>query len=438
MTALKLMGAMESTIAARELEPLTPHGKKLASLPLSPHLGHMVVRGAEDGDGLLAGYLAVLLTEHGLGGRDVDLRVRAEALVSDRSQRAASARGLAERLARAAGARDGALDLDRTGPVLARAFPDRVAKSRGSPVAKGPSHTDMPFLLNNGRAAALGVNEALSREKFLVVADATGGGADARILAAAAITQAEIEAALPRYIVEQNSVTFDAATGAVRARRVRRLNAITFSETPVELSGAELEGAMLGAVEAQGLDALNWDDAATQAQARVALLRGFEPDGWPDWSDEALLASAGTWLAPALTGARSLRGVDVERALMASLPYELKRRLDADAPTHFETPAGSSLRIDYAGGGGPALDVRLQELFGLDKHPSVAGGRVPLTLRLLSPAHRPVQTTKDLPGFWRGSYASVRADMRGRYPKHPWPEDPLTAPPTRRAKPRGS
>jgi ATP-dependent helicase HrpB len=167
-------------------------------------------------------------------------------------------------------------------------------------------------------------------------------------------------------------------------------------------------------------------------------MRGLEGDSWPDWSDEALQASAEQWLAPALDGAASLKAVDLSRCLLNALNHEQRRRLDAEAPARFETPAGSSLAIDYESEGGPALDVRLQEMFGQDRHPTVAGGRVPLTLRLLSPAQRPVQTTKDLPGFWRGSYAAVRSEMRGRYPKHPWPDDPLSAPPTRRAKPRGS
>jgi len=225
----------------------------------------------------------------------------------------------------------------------------------------------------------------------------------------------------------------------VRGKRARRLGRVVLSESPLErLNGADLEAALLDAVRGDGLHLLDWDEAAAQARARVAFIRSVEGEVWPDWSDEALAQSVEEWLAPALSGVSALRDVEVARALLNSLPYELRRRLDAEAPAKFESPAGSSLTIDYTAEGGPALNVRLQELFGQDRHPSIAGGRAPLTLRLLSPAHRPVQTTKDLPGFWRGSYAAVRSEMRGRYPKHPWPEDPLTAPPTRRAKPRGS
>jgi ATP-dependent helicase HrpB len=194
--------------------------------------------------------------------------------------------------------------------------------------------------------------------------------------------------------------------------------------------------ALFEAVRDEGLSLLDWTEPARQARARVALMRSIEGDAWPDWNDAALLESIEAWLAPAL-GTR-LSDTNIAQALLNALPYDLRRRLDTEAPARFETAAGSSLMIDYEAEGGPALDVRLQEMFGVDKHPSIAGGRVALTLRLLSPAHRPVQTTKDLPGFWRGSYGAVRTEMRGRYPKHPWPEDPLTAPPTRRAKPRGS
>jgi ATP-dependent helicase HrpB len=220
---------------------------------------------------------------------------------------------------------------------------------------------------------------------------------------------------------------------------VRALGRVALSEAPTgSLTGVELQRALSEAVREQGLQLLTWDERAVQVRARVGLMRGLDGEAWPDWSDAALLDRLADWLTPALADVKSLRDLNVADALLATLPYAERRRLDAAAPARFETPAGSSLLIDYAAEGGPTLSVRLQELFGLDKHPSVAGGRVPLILSLLSPAQRPVQTTKDLPSFWRGSYASVRADMRGRYPKHPWPDDPLAAAPTRRAKPRGS
>jgi ATP-dependent helicase HrpB len=291
----------------------------------------------------------------------------------------------------------------------------------------------------NGRGAAVEEASPLAREPFLVIADISGSAGRAQILLAAPIALAEIEAMFAEQIETEAVAAFDSASGAMRARRLRRFGRMVLSEAPMErLSGEERRQALLNAVAEQGLELLDWSDAARQLRARVAFMRLLEGGVWPDWSDEALIAARGTWLAPALESASALVAIDVAQALFSLLPYDLRRRLDAEAPARFETPANSSLVIDYEADGGPALDVRLQELFGVAKHPSVANGRVPLTLRLLSPAQRPVQTTKDLVGFWTGSYAAVRADMRGRYPKHPWPEDPLSAPPTRRAKPRGS
>lgn len=416
---LKRIGALD------EAGMLTAHGSSVARLPLPPRLAHMVIAATAANEGLLAARIAVLLTEQGLGGRDVDLRMRLHRFASERGQRAEAARGLAYRIARAAGGAGGRVDDERAGPVLALAFPDRVAKSRGA-----------GFVMANGRAASVDETSALARESYLVIADIAGAAGRALVLLGAPIALTEVEAMFGREIETLAAVTVDAATGAVRGRRTRRLGRIVLSEAPLEkLSAEEMKQALLDAVR-DDFTVLTWNEAARQARARVALMRAIEGEGWPDWSDAALQERLDDWLAPAL-GAR-LSDVDVARALLNTLPYEQRRRLDAEAPPRFETPAGSSLLIDYEAEGGPALEVRLQELFGMDKHPAVANGRVPLTLRLLSPAHRPVQTTKDLPGFWRGSYAAVRSEMRGRYPKHPWPDDPLSAPPTRRAKPRGS
>jgi len=416
---------------------ITAQGEKVARLPLPPRLAHMVLEAAQAGDALLAAQLAVLITEQGLGGRSVDLRDRLDGLARERGQRGDAARRLAERIAKSAGAASLNVVADRTGAVLAVGFPDRVAKSRG--VALNHGRRETTFLMVNGRAARLGEDERLSRAKFLVAVDATGKADSARIVAAAEIEEAEVERLFADDIETHAAMTVDTATGAMRARRLRKLGRITLSEAPVErLSAEELRDALLEAVREEGLQILSWNESAEQVRARVRFLYEHDSGPWPDWSDETLVASLGNWLAPALDGVTRLKDADIAGALLNALPYELRRRLDAEAPSKFETPAGSSLNIDYTAHGGPALDVRLQELFGLDQHPTVARGRAPLTLRLLSPAQRPVQTTKDLPGFWRGSYAAVRSEMRGRYPKHPWPDDPLTAPPTRRAKPRGS
>ncbi|HEX8900275.1 ATP-dependent helicase HrpB [Vitreimonas sp.] len=422
MALLRRIGALD------ESGRLTEHGAAVARLPLPPRLAHMVIEASRHGEGLLAARIAMLLTEQGLGGRSADLRERLHRFVTERGPRADAARSLADRIARNAGGGRGDADEERAGAVLALAYPDRVAKSRGG-----------AFTMVNGRAATIEPASPLARAPFLVIADIAGTAGRAQILLGAPIALADIETMFAREIETAASATVDAATGAVRGRRTRRLGRVVLYEAPLErLSGEELQQALLGAVRDEGLALLDWDETALQMRARVAFMQGLDSESWPDWSDEGLIASLDDWLAPALMSKSRLKDVNVAEALANALPYELRRKLDAEAPARFETPAGSSLRIDYAADGGPALDVRLQELFGQDKHPSVANGRVPLSLRLLSPAHRPVQTTKDLPGFWRGSYAAVRSEMRGRYPKHPWPEDPLTAPPTRRAKPRGS
>lgn len=421
---LKRIGALD------ESGRLTEHGAAIAQLPLPTRLAHMVVLSAHTDEAPLAAMLSLLLTEQGLGGRATDLTIRLGNFVRDRSQRGQAARSLAERIWRRAGnAADADVPEHGAGGALARAFPDRVAKGRG----------DGSFLMANGRAAALDVADPLARQPYLVVADVTGSAGRARIVSAVPIELEDIEAIFADEIETLAAVSVDPATGAVRGRRTRRLGRVVLSEAPLErMSGEDLQQALLGAVREEGLALLDWDDAALQMRARVAFMHALDAEIWPDWQDEALIASVEDWLAPSLMNRSRLKDVNVAEALANALPYDLRRKLDAEAPARFETPAGSSLRIDYAADGGPALEVRLQELFGQDKHPSIANGRVPLSLRLLSPAHRPVQTTKDLPGFWRGSYAAVRSEMRGRYPKHPWPEDPLTAPPTRRAKPRGS
>jgi ATP-dependent helicase HrpB len=228
----------------------------------------------------------------------------------------------------------------------------------------------------------------------------------------------------------------------LRARRKKTLHAITLSESPLALSpSAETARVLADGLVALGVDRLPWSKPTKQWRDRVMFLRAAEGEPWPDLSDEALAEQREVWLLPALYDKTSLKEFspgDLSDALMTLLPWELRARLEREAPTHFEAPTGTMLAIDYEAEQGPTIAVRLQELFGLNSHPSIAKGTVPLVLELLSPAHRPVQVTRDLPGFWRGSYAAVRSDLRGRYPRHPWPEDPASALPTRRVKPRGT
>jgi ATP-dependent helicase HrpB len=394
----------------------------------------MVVRAAGEGRARLAARLALILSEQNLGGRDPDARERLRRFAGEGGQRARAARQLADRIARSAGARDDErMDEEEAGRVLALAFPDRVAKARAGRAGA--------YLMANGRGAALDSADPLAREPYLVIADLAGRAERAAILLAAPLSQSEIEDLFAGRIEARESVTFDPASGAARGRRARMLGKIALSEGPLDRPApALIEAALLDAVRAD-LSLLPWRESELQFRARVALMRALEGEAWPDLGDEALAARLDEFLAPALAGARrlaDLEGGPLMRALEALLPYPLRARLERDAPARLATPAGGSALIDYRADGGPAVEVRLQELFGVSAHPRVGGGRMPLTIVLLSPAQRPIQTTKDLPGFWNGSYAAVRAEMRGRYPKHPWPDDPLNAAPTRRAKPRPS
>jgi ATP-dependent helicase HrpB len=316
--------------------------------------------------------------------------------------------------------------------MLAFAFPDRVARNRGNG----------SFTLANGRGAAVEQTSALARVPFIAVGELTGTAASGKILLAAPISQEEIERHFADHIETVDEISFDRGAGGLRARRRTTLHAITLSESPLAISPSEETARILAdGLIALGLDRLPWSKAAKQWRDRVMFLRRAEGESWPDLSDDALAARRDDWLLSALHDKTSLRDFsasDLSDAVMALLPWELRARLDREAPTHFEAPTGTMLAIDYEAEQGPTIAVRLQELFGLNTHPSIAKGKVPLVLELLSPAQRPVQVTRDLPGFWRGSYAAVRTDLRGRYPRHPWPDDPANAIPTRRAKPRGT
>jgi ATP-dependent helicase HrpB len=411
---------------------LTAHGRDLAELPLPPRLAHMLLKGAEAGAGQRAAAVAVVLTERGLGGSDVDLRHRLESLGRDRSPRARDARTLAERWARTAGGRRaGAAEVDDA-LLLAEAFPERIAKARGKPGE---------FLLASGRGVFLEPTDALARETWLAVGELGGGAARDRILLAAPLDEAALRAEFADRIVREDVIETESG-GRLRAKRRLRLGALTVEERLLDkLPEGAMARALLGRVRDQGLDKLPWSPAAKGLRARVAFLRGIDPAGWPDLSDEALLASAEDWLLPLLDGRSALKDVDagaLTSALEALVGWEAMRRLDREAPERWAAPTGSRLLIDYAAEGGPRVEVRVQELYGLAQHPALAGGRVPLTLALLSPAHRPIQVTKDLPGFWKGSWRDVRIEMKGRYPRHVWPEDPAAADPTTRAKPRGT
>ena len=412
---------------------ITEEGRRLRALPLAPRLARMVVDAARAGEGAPAADLAAILSERGLGGMDVDVAHRLDEFRRDRSRRAQDARRMAQRWAAQA---EGKQQLAATsamspGGMLALAYPDRIAKNRGASGA---------FLLANGRGASVDPASALAREPYLAVAELTGTAAQGRIVLAAAISAAEIEARFGDRIESREDIAFDAASGSLRGRSSRRLGAIVLSEQAFAVSpGPGTARLLTEAIVAAGLDRLPWTKALAQWRDRVMFLRASEGDGWPDLSDAALARRAREWLEPLFSDTTALAALSADEltaAITALLTWELRRRLETEAPTHFAAPTGSRVPIEYDAPEGPKISIRLQELFGLDRHPAIAGGRVPLVVELLSPAQRPVQVTRDLPGFWRGSYAVVKAEMKGRYPRHPWPDDPLLAKATRRAKPR--
>jgi ATP-dependent helicase HrpB len=420
---------------------ITQAGRQLRQLPLPPRLARMVLEGARMGEAELATQIALVLSEPGLGGRDADLGARIDSLLHDRSRHALDARALAKRWAQTArGSRPQGEDKHllgegkpslSIGALLALAYPDRIAKSRGAGGA---------FLLANGRGARIDPASALAREPFLAVAEISGAAAQARITLAAVLTLAEIEALFADRIESRDDILLDEPSASLRARRLRSLGAVVLSEQPMPVAANDGSArALAEAVARGGIERLPWTKPLQQWRDRVMFLRRTLGNEWPDLSDAALARNASEWLAAAFSGKTAFAQLstgELAHALHSLLPWGLRRQLEAQAPTHFTAPSGSSLAIDYGADAGPKIAIRVQELFGLDCHPAVAGGRVPLVVGVLSPAHRPVQVTRDLPGFWRGSYAAVRAQMKGRYPRHHWPDNPLDAPATVGAKRR--
>ncbi|MGQ2968122.1 MAG: ATP-dependent helicase HrpB [Allorhizobium sp.] len=420
--------------ALDEALQLTPKGRRMRNFGLPPRLAAMVLDAADHGEAGAAAELAVLLTEQGLGGTDLDLDERMRQFRRDKGERARNARSLAQRLSSGLSDRktEGAGLPASAGALLIHAFPDRIARQRGG---RGR------FVMANGRGAEIAATERLAGAELLVIADLTGKAAQARVLAAAEITRSDIEALNPNAIRTADESGFDLSSRQVRARRVTRLGAIVFEEQPLaKPKGEEAAKALADGVRALGLDALPFSKAAEQLRQRLGFLYRSLGDPWPDTSDEGLLDRLDDWFIPFQSGVTRFQDVSagsLHDGLMSLVPGGSQRELDRLVPTHFTAPTGQSHPIRYDGEE-PVLQIRVQELFGLKTHPTIGGGKLPLLLELTSPAHRPIQTTRDLPGFWAGSWKDVRADMRGRYPKHPWPEDPAAAQPTTRAKPRGT
>jgi ATP-dependent helicase HrpB len=422
---------------------ITPHGREMAQLPVHPRLAHMLLRARGLDSVEVAADCAALLSERDLlrgapGARDADVRTRLEALRGDRAasgidrgvlERARRmSRDLARRGAKGDTGRDRAGESAELGLLLAFAYPDRIGRRRPG--------GDARYALTNGRGAHFADTQSLGRQEFIVAVDLDDRERDARILLAAPLTRDDIETHFADRIDRSEAVEWNSREQAVTARRVVRLDALTLEEQPLpEVPTEAARTAMLEGVRELGVAALPWSRDARDLQARIEFVRRAMPEAaWPAVDDAALGASLDTWLGPWLDGVTRrdhLARLPLTDALRALLPYDLQRRLDELAPSHLEVPTGSRIRIDYLDESAPAVSVRLQEVFGLEASPRLAGGRVPITFKLLSPAQRPVQVTRDLAGFWRGTYADVRKDMRGRYPKHYWPENPLEAEPTR-------
>lgn len=430
---LRMIGALDAD------DHLTNHGRQIAPLALAPELAHMIVRAREagDGDAGTAALIAVLIGEQGLGGRDVDLSARFQRVQTARDARSVSARKLATRLAASVAAQAGrvepppvALDTADPGTLLALAYPGRVARRRA-----GQGGATLSYVSRDGRGYVLDATDALARHEWIVIADAQGSAQGARVMLAAGIDAPTVLALFADAIEDRVEGAYDAASDRVTFRAVRRLGAIALREgsVPREATSDIDVATRLDAVRKGGLAMLSLGAAVQQWLTR-ARFAGMEAV-----SEAALMATLDTWLAPVLAGARGLRDIadrDMLHALMAQLSHAERQQVERVAPPSFTTPAGTTHAIDYAAEAGPTVTVRVQALFGLATHPTVGQPPVPLVLELTSPAHRPVQTTRDLPRFWAGSWADVRRDMRGRYPKHHWPDDPLEAPASLRTKAR--
>jgi ATP-dependent helicase HrpB len=425
---------------------VTAHGRRMAELPLHPRLAHMLLRGRELGIGGLACDLAALLGERDVFRRgdappDADLRLRLEALrdlAANRRVRGSADVGALRRVQtesrewrRRLSIRGEDGDPSAAGLLLALAYPDRIGQRRPGKSGR--------FLLRNGRGAALAEADPLASSAYVVAAELDGQGRESRVYLAAPVEQDDVERHFMDQVQREESVAWDAEAKAVRARRRERLGALVLREGMLPNPDPHLvTAALLQGIAAEGIGALGWSKGAAQLRERIAFLHHHDPS-WPDVADAVLAAGLAEWLGPYVYGMSRLDDVqrtDLHEILLGMLGWERRTAVDELAPSHLEVPSGSRIPIDYADPDAPVLAARLQELFGMTETPRVAGGRVPLTIHLLSPAHRPVQVTRDLASFWKTGYFEVKKDLKGRYPKHYWPDDPLQAQATARVRPR--
>ena len=421
-----------ATLGATDAEGrVTDHGRAIAALPLEPRLAHLLLDAQARGLGGAAADVAVLLTERGLGGNDSDLELRWRRWRSDKSPRAEAARKLGEGWRRRLGIEIARVDEHDLARALALAFPDRVSRRR--------DRTGESWQSVGGRGFRLDPSSSLAASEWLAVGEVAGHASGARILSAAAIDGQTVVDVFGDRIETRHDGDFDPATGSVTPTRSRRLGAIRLASGPdPKPDPAAIESALLEGVREHGVGLLSWDEGASRLRDRAAFAHRFDAQ-IPLLDDQALLDRAEEWLVPLLRGRRRLGDVaprELVGALEGLLGYGAARQVDRIAPPDFVSAAGSRHGIDYSATAGPTVEVRAQALFGLGHHPMIANGAVPLVLAITSPAGRPIQTTTDLPGFWAGSWRDVAKEMRGRYPKHPWPDDPASAPPTLRSKRR--
>jgi ATP-dependent helicase HrpB len=426
---------------------ISAHGRQIASLGVHPRLAHMLLRARELDSVPLAALLAALLSERDLlrraqGSRDTDIRTRIDILLGTQHGESVDqaavqhARRNAREFARQLGGDlRGSTNTERAGLLLAFAYPDRIGRRRAG---------DEPrYTLANGRGAFFADIDQVSRQEFIVAVDLEDRGRDARVRRAAPLASADLRKYFAQEIVNTETVEWRAREEAVIARRIARLDALVLEEQPLDPVPAEpAREAMLSGVRQLGLAALPWDRDGRDLQARVEFVRTLgreDTRDWPAVDDAALFASISTWLTPWLNGItrrEHLARVPLAQALRELLPWDARQRLDELAPAHLTMPTGTKVRVDYLEEGGPSVSVRLQEVYGLRQTPRIAGGAVRVTFKLLSPAQRPLQITGDLAAFWQGSYVDVRKQMRGRYPRHYWPENPLEAAPLRGVRPK--
>jgi ATP-dependent helicase HrpB len=446
--ARELLQQLEAVDAAARI---TAHGRILAKLGMHPRLAHMRIKAQDLGAARLACDLAAILSERDIlrataNARDADLRLRVAVLRGDQRDLPAGvtvearARSQAQRTSSnwqrdlARDSRDSADPHQATGILLAWAYPDRIAQSRGD---------GGRYLLANGRGARFAEAQALAKSEYIVAAELDGADREARIFLAAPIELDDLNAHFDGLIRESAEIRWDDRLGAVSAKRERRLGALLLASSEMRDPDPDaLQQAVLIGLKQTGIAGLTWTKELRQWRARVMLMRQYQimaPAPWPDLSDEALERDVEQW-APAwimgFTRREHFAKLDLGNALRSFLTHAQANILEREVPTHFTVPSGSHIPIDYLDGENPSLSVRLQELFGLNSTPTVAGGKLPLVLKLLSPAGRPVQITKDLVSFWNRGYHEVKKDLKGRYPKHYWPDDPYTAQATRRARPR--